>query len=98
MRSERTVAQAEVVNICLDHIKITHEETFTREEGEDTLGKSWTNISDLIVGGDSRVIELQTAIDELREKGYVVSMDSDSLIKIQVSISRDVRGRLGDDE
>lgn len=98
MKETRSKAQTEALLICKRNFHVTREERFTRNVASNTIGKSWTNILDVVVGGDTRVSNLQKAIDQLREKGYVVSVESDEVITIHVSTSYEVVDRLGEEE
>ena len=97
MRDERAKAQAEVLDICRDYIDVSGDERFTRDEADDTLGKSWTNLIDVTVGGQTKVAELQAAIGNLRHKGYVATLESDSVVEIHVSTSHEVYERFRED-
>ena len=85
----RDSTQREVGEIVGRHLDGFHSEHFSREEAEDALGKTWSNVSDVsVTSGD--VADVLEAVSELQESGFYVSIAAASAIVLEVSTSHDV--------
>lgn len=94
MKEIRLKAQSEVLGLCTQHFDVADSQRFSRDECDEKLGYSWTNIIDIEPTISTTVSELHVAIAGLRERGYTVSVDATDRITIQVATSYAVIERL----
>lgn len=89
MRPQREAEIEKAKELVEHHATAKRYETFTREEAEDKLGKSWTNLLDVYVSDDAPVRRLKLVIEALGRFGFVHSLcyDNDDSIMIEVSTS-----------
>ena len=88
----RNSTQREVDEIVGRHIDSFHTEHFSRDDAEDALGKSWSNVSDLsVTSGD--VSDVLEAVGALRDSGFYVSAElphASDEVALEVSTSHEV--------
>lgn len=90
--TERKTQQDAVECIVKEHIDVLDSEWFSRDEAEDKLGYSWTNLMDIIPNANTPLCDIRDAVNELEDVGFTVSVDKE---KIQVMTSYDAQVSLG---
>jgi hypothetical protein len=86
----RTGAQDEARTIVEDYIDVQWSDELTRDEAEDALGYSWSNISDIYPAGYASRRGIENAAEGLRDAGFYVSIDlDDGTIVLRVSTSHE---------
>jgi len=96
MRPQREAAIEKAKELVDQHATAKRYETFTREEAEGKLGKSWTNLLDVYVSDGAPVRRLKLAIEALGRFGFVYSLcyDNEDSIVIQVSTTYEVSQKI----
>lgn len=94
-REEAIDEAFEIVDSYMDALVL---DRYNREEARNTLGKSWPNLIDIAVDGGAKAATVQETIEHLRDEGYLVSIESNDVIEMHVSTSRDVVVRHRDGE
>lgn len=92
----REQAQSEVHKLGFCEVEFCGFDKYTREDTDDLLGKTWTNIATIHVSDVARVSDVQDALDALSEAGYIPVLDTtdENRVVIEVSITHDVFERL----
>lgn len=94
VRPEREAAQAEARSVFEEYADVQWVDTLTRDEADDALGYSWSNISDIYPAGYASRRAIENAIEALKDEDYYASIDlDDGTVVVRVSISSDVFDR-----
>jgi len=87
----RDSTQEEVERVVAQHIEAAYTH-FSREEAENALGKSWSNVSDVSVTS-GEVSDVLDAVGALRESGFYVSAElphASDKVTLEVGTSHEV--------
>jgi len=88
----RTDAQDEAREIVERYTDVQWSDELSREEADEELGYSWSNISDIYPAGYASRRDIEHAIEALKHEGFHVSIDvgrGDTIV-LRVSTSHEV--------
>lgn len=75
MDDVRAAQQSEIHEVCMDHIQVTGFDRYTRDDVDDKLGKTWTNLATVYVSNKSSLSDLSKCICILRNMEYIVNVN-----------------------
>jgi hypothetical protein len=90
----RQTAQEEIEELANKHISVKRITHFTRDEADDKLGKTWTNLSDIYLEDDTNISNTHDLQDELQEREYIAVIGDQDGACLIVQVTHDLYDRL----